>query len=61
MKSFEIEKNDALNDLKFYRAYENELIHRYGINWNHLASTEEITELEARKNKVDWQNLQIKR
>lgn len=59
MKGFNTTKEDAIDRLNFYRAYENELIHRYGVDWRREMTVEEETELESRKNQVDWKLLGV--
>jgi len=61
MKGFEETREDAVNNLNFYRAFENEMIHKYGLGWKKELSIEEETELNARKNKVNWVLLGIER
>ena len=61
MEGFENARDDAINDLNYYRSYENELIHRYGVKWKKEISIEEETELESRKNRVDWKLLGIEK
>lgn len=59
MKGFNETREEVVNNLNYYRAYENELLHRYGVEWRRDMSIEEETELEARKNKVNWKVLGI--
>jgi len=59
MNGFNKSRKDQVSKLNSYRTYEIKLIHKYGVEWRREMTVEEETELEKKKNKVDWTLLSI--
>ncbi len=59
MNGFDMTRDKKLRRLIDFRSYENAMQRKYGIKWKRLISVEEETELEKKRNLVDWSKLGI--